>query len=158
MCTEISFFSRGARTFRYSFFMSCLITPSEILSPKCWGIPYIKFSGAHLELSPVLFLTAINAKGELLRQFTQLKYKYLTPLLIAVFTLSLHFLNIFQGVKVIGYTDIPSRLASQSSGLFSNNLCKLIKAMSPDKEVFDYEFIDDFKFGNVDHVVSSLFI
>ena len=57
---------------------------------------------------------------------------------------------------MIGYTDLPSRLPTQASSLYSNNMVKLLKAMSPDKQVFDYEFKDDFGFGNIDHVVSSL--
>jgi len=62
-------------------------------------------------------------------------------------------INVHNGVKIIGYTDIPSRLPTQASALFSNNMVKLLKAMSPDKEVFDYEFKDDYAFGNIDHVV-----
>nr|CAB3264384.1 NAD(P) transhydrogenase, mitochondrial-like [Phallusia mammillata] len=56
-------------------------------------------------------------------------------------------------VTIIGYTDLPSRLPTQSSTLYSNNMVKLIKAMSPDSEVFNYEFKDDFGYGNIDHVV-----
>jgi len=62
-------------------------------------------------------------------------------------------INVHKGVKIIGYTDIPSRLPTQASNLYSNNLVKLIKAMSPDKEQFDYVYKDDFGFGNIDHVV-----
>ena len=61
-------------------------------------------------------------------------------------------------MKIIGYTDIPSRLPTQASNLYSNNLVKLIKAMSPDKEQFDYVYKDDFGFGNIDHVVSFIYI
>ncbi|XP_078484833.1 NAD(P) transhydrogenase, mitochondrial-like [Ciona intestinalis] len=57
------------------------------------------------------------------------------------------------GVTIIGYTDLPSRLPTQSSTLYSNNMVKLIKAISPDKEIYDFEFKDDFAYGNVDHVV-----
>uniref|UniRef100_H2ZIS3 NAD(P) transhydrogenase, mitochondrial n=1 Tax=Ciona savignyi TaxID=51511 RepID=H2ZIS3_CIOSA len=57
------------------------------------------------------------------------------------------------GVTIIGYTDIPSRLPTQSSNLYANNMVKLIKAISPDKETFNFEFKDDFSYGNIDHVV-----
>ena len=60
-----------------------------------------------------------------------------------------------QGVTVIGYSDLPSRLPTQASTLYSNNMVKLIKAISPDKEVFNYEFKDDYAYGNIDHVVST---
>ncbi|CAK8685581.1 unnamed protein product [Clavelina lepadiformis] len=56
-------------------------------------------------------------------------------------------------VSIIGYTDLPSRLPAQSSTLYSNNMVKLIKAISPDKNIFNYEFKDEFEFGNIDHVV-----
>uniref|UniRef100_H2ZIS5 NAD(P) transhydrogenase, mitochondrial n=1 Tax=Ciona savignyi TaxID=51511 RepID=H2ZIS5_CIOSA len=59
------------------------------------------------------------------------------------------------GVTIIGYTDIPSRLPTQSSNLYANNMVKLIKAISPDKETFNFEFKDDFSYGNIDHVRGS---
>lgn len=62
-----------------------------------------------------------------------------------------------QEVTIIGYTDIPSQLPAQSSTLYSNNMVKLIKAISPDKDLFDYEFKDDFGYGNIDHVVSLFY-
>jgi len=37
------------------------------------------------------------------------------------------------GVKIIGYTDLPSRLPTQSSQLFSNNLVNLMKLLCPQK-------------------------
>lgn len=69
-------------------------------------------------------------------------------------TTIMFFINHCQDVTIIGYTDLPSRLPTQSSTLYSNNMVKLIKAMSPDSEVFDYAFKDDFGYGNIDHVVS----
>lgn len=56
---------------------------------------------------------------------------------------------------MIGYTDLPSQLPTQSSTLFSNNMVKLIKGMSPDKEIFNYEYKDQYDHGNIDHVVST---
>lgn len=38
-----------------------------------------------------------------------------------------------QGVTIIGYTDFPSRLPTQSSALYSNNLVNLITDMTPEK-------------------------
>jgi len=38
------------------------------------------------------------------------------------------------GVTVIGYTDMPSRLPTQSSLLYSNNILNLIKLLSPQKD------------------------
>lgn len=58
-----------------------------------------------------------------------------------------------KGVKVIGYTDLPSQLPTVSSTLFSNNMVKLMKGMSPDKEIFNYEYKEEYDHGNIDHVV-----
>ncbi len=38
------------------------------------------------------------------------------------------------GVKIIGYTDFPSRLAAQSSQLYGTNLVNLIKLLCPEKD------------------------
>jgi NAD(P) transhydrogenase subunit alpha len=38
------------------------------------------------------------------------------------------------GVKIIGYTDLPSRLAAQSSQLYATNLRHLLSDMTPDKD------------------------
>ena len=38
------------------------------------------------------------------------------------------------GVTIVGYTDFPSRLPTQSSALFSNNLVNLITDMTPEKD------------------------
>ena len=38
------------------------------------------------------------------------------------------------GVSVVGYTDFPSWMAAQSSTLYSNNLCNLMGALTPDKD------------------------
>jgi len=38
------------------------------------------------------------------------------------------------GVTIIGYTDMPSRLAKQASNLYSNNLYRLIQALCPEKD------------------------
>lgn len=63
-----------------------------------------------------------------------------------------------QGVTHIGYTDLPSRMASQASTLYSNNVLKLLKAISPDKEYFHYEPKDEFNYGTIDHVIRGTLV
>ncbi|XP_040195055.1 NAD(P) transhydrogenase, mitochondrial [Rana temporaria] len=58
-----------------------------------------------------------------------------------------------KGVTHVGYTDLPSRMASQASTLYSNNITKLLKAISPDKELFHYNLKDEFDYGTMDHVI-----
>ncbi|CAL1238861.1 Re/Si-specific NAD(P)(+) transhydrogenase subunit alpha [Candidatus Methylocalor cossyra] len=38
------------------------------------------------------------------------------------------------GVTIIGYTDLPSRLAKQSSTLYANNLLRLMEELTPNKD------------------------
>ncbi|MCI1747502.1 MAG: Re/Si-specific NAD(P)(+) transhydrogenase subunit alpha [Acidipropionibacterium sp.] len=45
------------------------------------------------------------------------------------------------GVTIIGYTDLPSRLAGQSSQLYGTNLVNLVKLATPEK---DGQFVIDF--------------
>jgi len=51
------------------------------------------------------------------------------------------------GIKIVGYTDLPSRLASTSSALFGNNIAKFILSMGPqttkEKGVFQLDMEDD---------------
>lgn len=63
-----------------------------------------------------------------------------------------------QGVTHIGYTDLPSRMATQASTLYSNNILKLLKAISPDKEYFHYEPTDNFDYGTIDHVIRGTLV
>lgn len=58
----------------------------------------------------------------------------------------------------IGFTDLPSRMATQASTLYSNNVLKLLKAISPDKEYFHYVPKDEFDYGTVDHVVRGTLV
>lgn len=53
----------------------------------------------------------------------------------------------------VGYTDLPSRLPTQASTLYSNNIIKLIRAISPDKEVFHFDIKNEFDYGTMDHVI-----
>uniref|UniRef100_W5N6D3 NAD(P) transhydrogenase, mitochondrial n=1 Tax=Lepisosteus oculatus TaxID=7918 RepID=W5N6D3_LEPOC len=62
-------------------------------------------------------------------------------------------LHIYKGVTHIGYSDLPSRMPTQSSTLYSNNVLKLLKAISPDKEYFYFEPKNEFDYGTVDHVI-----
>uniref|UniRef100_A0A5F8GGJ9 NAD(P) transhydrogenase, mitochondrial n=1 Tax=Monodelphis domestica TaxID=13616 RepID=A0A5F8GGJ9_MONDO len=62
-------------------------------------------------------------------------------------------LYIHKGITHIGYTDLPSRMATQASSLYSNNIIKLLKAISPDKDNFHFEVKDDFDFGTMGHVI-----
>ena len=41
---------------------------------------------------------------------------------------------VHEGVKIIGYTDLPSRLATQSSQLYSTNLRHMLTDMTPEKD------------------------
>ena len=51
------------------------------------------------------------------------------------------------GVKIIGYTDLPSRLATTASNLFANNVAKFLLSIGPqttkDKGVFQIDMKDD---------------
>uniref|UniRef100_A0A668TI77 proton-translocating NAD(P)(+) transhydrogenase n=1 Tax=Oreochromis aureus TaxID=47969 RepID=A0A668TI77_OREAU len=67
-------------------------------------------------------------------------------------------LSVYKGVTHIGYTDLPSRLPTQSSTLYSNNITKLIRAISPDKENFYFDVKDKFDYGTMDHVVRGSFV
>ncbi|XP_023816192.1 NAD(P) transhydrogenase, mitochondrial-like [Oryzias latipes] len=62
-------------------------------------------------------------------------------------------LSVHKGVTHIGYTDLPSRLPTQSSTLYSNNITKLLRAISPDKDNFYLDVKDVFDYGTMDHVV-----
>ncbi len=47
------------------------------------------------------------------------------------------------GVKIIGYTDLPGRLPTQSSQLFSTNLVNLLKLLAPGKDGVVQVDLDD---------------
>uniref|UniRef100_A0A8C1II27 proton-translocating NAD(P)(+) transhydrogenase n=1 Tax=Cyprinus carpio TaxID=7962 RepID=A0A8C1II27_CYPCA len=67
-------------------------------------------------------------------------------------------LYVHQGVTHIGYTDLPSRMPTQASTLYSNNIIKLLKAISPDKELFHFEPCDEFDYGTLDHVIRGTMV
>ncbi|XP_072551057.1 NAD(P) transhydrogenase, mitochondrial-like [Salminus brasiliensis] len=62
-------------------------------------------------------------------------------------------LHVHKGVTHVGYTDLPSRMATQASTLYSNNILKLLKAISPDKEFFHFQPVDQFDYGTLEHVI-----
>ncbi|KAG5272045.1 hypothetical protein AALO_G00161050 [Alosa alosa] len=62
-------------------------------------------------------------------------------------------LTVHKGVVHVGYTDLPSRLPTQSSTLYSNNITKLLRAISPDKDNFYLDVKEQFDYGTMDHVI-----
>jgi NAD(P) transhydrogenase len=48
-----------------------------------------------------------------------------------------------KGVKIIGYTDLPSRMSGQSSSLYSNNISKLLQSMVNKENKFNVDLTDD---------------
>ncbi|XP_063066181.1 NAD(P) transhydrogenase, mitochondrial isoform X1 [Engraulis encrasicolus] len=62
-------------------------------------------------------------------------------------------LSVHKGVTHVGFTDLPSRLPTQSSTLYSNNMTKLIRAISPGTENFHLDVKEAFDYGTMDHVV-----
>lgn len=53
------------------------------------------------------------------------------------------------GVTIIGYTDLPSRLPTQSSTLYSNNITKFLLSMSPRDKYFDVDLKDEVVRGSI---------
>ncbi|KAM3519658.1 hypothetical protein NHJ13051_007361 [Beauveria bassiana] len=49
----------------------------------------------------------------------------------------------YNDVKVIGYTDLPSRLPTQSSTLYSNNITKFLLSMTPQEKAFGVDLSDE---------------
>ncbi|KAM6388108.1 LOW QUALITY PROTEIN: NAD(P) transhydrogenase, mitochondrial-like [Pluvialis apricaria] len=66
-------------------------------------------------------------------------------------------LYICKGVVNAGYKDLPSRMATQASSLYSNNILKF-KAVSPEKEHFHFEQQDDLDYGAIDHVIRGILV
>lgn len=52
-------------------------------------------------------------------------------------------LTMYKDVKVIGYTDLPSRLPTQSSTLYSNNITKFLLSMAPKDKEFGIDLSDE---------------
>ncbi|CAK7200980.1 hypothetical protein SEUCBS139899_003680 [Sporothrix eucalyptigena] len=49
----------------------------------------------------------------------------------------------YKGVTIIGYTDMPSRLPTQSSTLYSNNVTKFLLSMTPVEKEYGVDFEDE---------------
>ncbi|KKY30178.1 putative nad transhydrogenase [Diaporthe ampelina] len=52
-------------------------------------------------------------------------------------------LTTYNDVKIIGYTDLPSRLPTQSSTLYSNNIVKFLLSMAPVEKEFGIDLNDE---------------
>ncbi|KAJ5597037.1 hypothetical protein N7450_003495 [Penicillium hetheringtonii] len=55
----------------------------------------------------------------------------------------------YKDVTIIGYTDLPSRLPTQSSTLYSNNITKLLLSMAPKEKSFGIDFNDEVVRGSI---------
>ncbi|KAJ5947939.1 hypothetical protein N7466_000954 [Penicillium verhagenii] len=58
-------------------------------------------------------------------------------------------LSQYKGVTIIGYTDLPSRLPTQSSTLYSNNIIKYLLSMAPKDKSFGIDFNDEVVRGSI---------
>ncbi|KAG5984159.1 hypothetical protein E4U55_005872 [Claviceps digitariae] len=58
-------------------------------------------------------------------------------------------LAMYKDVKIIGYTDLPSRLPTQSSTLYSNNITKFLLSMSPKNGEFGIDLSDEVVRGSI---------
>ncbi|EMR69082.1 putative nad transhydrogenase protein [Eutypa lata UCREL1] len=55
----------------------------------------------------------------------------------------------YNDVKIIGYTDLPSRLPTQSSTLYSNNIVKFLLSMTPQEKSFGVDLQDEVVRGSI---------
>jgi NAD(P) transhydrogenase len=55
----------------------------------------------------------------------------------------------YKDVTIIGYTDLPSRLPTQSSTLYSNNITKYLLSMAPQDKSFGIDFKDEVVRGSI---------
>ena len=58
-------------------------------------------------------------------------------------------LSSYKDVTIIGYTDLPSRLPTQSSTLYSNNITKYLLSMAPQEKSFGIDFKDEVVRGSI---------
>ncbi|KAG5927963.1 hypothetical protein E4U42_001500 [Claviceps africana] len=58
-------------------------------------------------------------------------------------------LAMYKDVKIIGYTDLPSRLPTQSSTLYSNNITRFLLSMSPKDGEFGVDLSDEVVRGSI---------
>ncbi|KAF2760936.1 PNTB-domain-containing protein [Pseudovirgaria hyperparasitica] len=55
----------------------------------------------------------------------------------------------YKDATIIGYTDLPSRLPTQSSTLYSNNITKFLLSMNPQEKHFGIDFEDEVVRGSI---------
>lgn len=55
----------------------------------------------------------------------------------------------YKDVKIIGYTDLPSRLPTQSSTLYSNNITKFLLSIAPQDKEFGIDLTDEVVRGSI---------
>ena len=53
------------------------------------------------------------------------------------------------GVKIIGYTDLPSRMSGQSSALYANNISKFFQSMISKTNEYDVDLKDEVVRGSI---------
>ncbi|KAE8154249.1 NAD(P) transhydrogenase beta subunit-domain-containing protein [Aspergillus avenaceus] len=58
-------------------------------------------------------------------------------------------LSKYHDVTVIGYTDMPSRLPTQSSALYSNNITKYLLSMAPKEKSYGIDLSDEVVRGSI---------
>ncbi|EDO29891.1 predicted protein [Nematostella vectensis] len=58
-------------------------------------------------------------------------------------------LYVHNGVNIVGYTDLPSRLPTQASTLYANNLTKYLLSMGSEKGKFGIDLKDDVIRGSI---------
>ncbi|KAJ5223384.1 NADP transhydrogenase beta subunit [Penicillium chermesinum] len=58
-------------------------------------------------------------------------------------------LSSYKDVTIIGYTDLPSRLPTQSSTLYSNNITKFLLSIAPSEKSFGIDFNDEVVRGSI---------
>jgi len=58
-------------------------------------------------------------------------------------------INEVNGVKIVGYTDFPSRMANVSSNLYANNISKLLSSMCTKENKFLINMEDEVVRGSV---------
>ena len=58
-------------------------------------------------------------------------------------------LTVYNNVTHIGYSDLPSRLPTQASTLYSNNISKLMLSMAGDKDHYYLDMADDVVRGSI---------
>merc|ERR1711899_87270 len=57
--------------------------------------------------------------------------------------------TVYNNVTHIGYTDLPSRLPTQASTLYANNISKLLLSMAGTKDHYHLDFTDDVVRGSI---------